>query len=309
MRAHSRVAIYFIALFAVSCGQSSGTKEKDTPTSGNICIASDDELMSLTKAEVNVYRMLYHNAVIRPVYKPEDSAFLMLRSDSVRLIVASRKLSPSEETYFKDRQFVPEQVKIATDAITFIVNNNNPDILLSVEQIKAIFAGTINNWQQLGGKQQDAISVVFDHEGSGNSRYIQQNLLNGSKFPSYCFALHNSDEVINYVSKNVNALGVIGLNRISNVYDSTVTKALANIKVVAISAKESANAADFYQPGLESLENGQYPLCRDIYIISCEPYTGLGSGFLAFVTSNKGERIIYREGLLPARMPSHDLHF
>jgi phosphate transport system substrate-binding protein len=307
MRALYKVAICLSFVPFLGCGSQPGKSEKDSPTSGKITIVSDDEFMPLVEAELNVFTSAYHKASITAVYLPEDSAFSLFLKDSVRLIVASRKLLPAEEKYFKSKSIFPEQVKIATDAITFIVNNNNADSLLTMEQVNAIFQRRDSLWEQIDNKVKGSrINVVFDHEGSGNLRYIQEEILKGKKFPAWCFALHNNNEVLDYVSKNINAIGVIGLNKVSNVYDSSVIKALKKVRIVALSA---GNGKAHYKPTLDNIEAGVYPLCRDIYIISRETYTGLGSGFLAFVTYDKGQRIVYREGLLPARMPSHTLHF
>ncbi len=46
-----------------------------------------------------------------------------------------------------------------------------------------------------------------------------------------------------------------------------------------------------------------YPLYREVYIISKEAYTGLGTGFTAFVASERGQRIVLKLGLVPATMP------
>ena len=46
----------------------------------------------------------------------------------------------------------------------------------------------------------------------------------------------------------------------------------------------------------------RYPLQRNIYIISREARTGLGSGFASFVAGQKGQLIFYKSGLLPAKM-------
>jgi phosphate transport system substrate-binding protein len=42
---------------------------------------------------------------------------------------------------------------------------------------------------------------------------------------------------------------------------------------------------------------------REVYTINRETFTGLGSGFIAFVAGEKGQRIILRAGMVPATMP------
>ncbi|MGC4021621.1 MAG: hypothetical protein QM734_06615 [Cyclobacteriaceae bacterium] len=47
----------------------------------------------------------------------------------------------------------------------------------------------------------------------------------------------------------------------------------------------------------------KYPLSRDIFIISREAHSGLGTGFLAYVASEKGQKIVLKAGLVPATAP------
>ncbi len=288
-------------LFFMACGQS-GKMHTDTPTSGVTTIGSDDSYTPTINAEIQVFQSLYQATTIHVKYEPEDSLFKDLMKDSVQVIVAGRKLTTEEETFYKDKQLFPEQVKIATDAIAILVNNDNPDTMLTMDKIKAIFNGD-STWDAPG---KGHITVVFDHENSGNSRYIRENLMKGSKFPPNCFALNSNPQVIDYVSKNKGALGIIGVNWVSNDYDSATESFLNKAKVVYVSL---TNGGQHFQPYQYYIKTGGYPLCRDIYMIKTEPYVGLGSGFLSFVTSDKGQRIIFHEGILPATVPTHIISF
>jgi hypothetical protein len=48
-------------------------------------------------------------------------------------------------------------------------------------------------------------------------------------------------------------------------------------------------------------------LARDLYIINCQGYSGLGMGFASFVAGDIGQRIILKSGLLPIRTPGRKL--
>lgn len=299
-------------LLVFGCTQQGPQKVKDTPTAGSIAIAADYEYEPITSAEISVFEALYVKAKIHPIFTTEDSAFALLLKDSVRLIVASRKLLAKEEDYFHTLKFYPEQMKVATDGLALVVNKDNPDTLLTLYRLKAIFSGKDSLWWHQGkaNDEKNKISAVFDYENSGNSRYIMQHLASGNKLPAYCYAMHGNNQVLDYVSKNKNALGIIGVNWISDGYDTTTMRYMKNVTVVAVSKKDNpAGIGDYYKPTQENLQYSVYPLCRDVYIISREAYTGLGSGFFSFVTSNRGQRIIFRDGLGPITALSHALRF
>lgn len=46
-----------------------------------------------------------------------------------------------------------------------------------------------------------------------------------------------------------------------------------------------------------------YPLSRRITMLSREARSGLASGFMAFVASERGQRIVLKAGLVPTTMP------
>ncbi len=297
---------YFLFLipgvfYFIGCGQP-GQGHTNTTTSGVVTIYSDDSYKPLVDTEVQVYDGIYDKATIHVRYKSEDSLFLDLMHDSTELIVAGRKLTKQEEDYFHSKQLTPEQVQIATDGLAIIVNNNNPDTVFTMDKIRAIFKGD-SAWDASGtGK----ISVVFDHANSSNSRYIRENLIKGDKFPANCFAVSSNSQVIDYVSKNENAMGVIAVNWISNDHDSTVQGFLNKVKVAYISETKEDTPR---QPYPYYINDGEYPLSRNVYIIKTEPYVGLASGFLSFVTADRGQRIILLEGIVPVYAVNHKISF
>ncbi len=299
----------FILLLALAsvfglqgCGGPTGKGHTDTATTGAITIGSDDSYKSIIDAEVQVFTSLYANTAIHVRYEPEDSLFADLTHDSVKLIVAGRQLSKQEVDYFHSKQLYPEEVRIATDALALIVNNDNPDTLITIDKIKAILGGD-SMW---GAPGTGKMTIVFDHQNSSNSRYLREKLMKGDKFPANCFAMNSSPQVIDYVSKNKQALGIIGVNWVSNDHDSATVGFLNKVKIVWVSATPEGQ---YFQPYQYYLKTGQYPLTRDVYMIKTEPYVGLGSGFLSFVTSDKGQRIIYHEGVLPVSVPTHIISF
>ncbi len=290
-----------LLLFFTGCGQE-GKGHTDTTTSGVTSIGSDDSYKPLVDTEVQVYQSLYTKATFHIKYEPEDSLFSDLKRDSVRLIVAGRQLSKEEEDYFHSRQLNPEQVKIATDALAIIVNNDNPDTVFTIDQIKAILHGD-SMWHAPGSGK---ITVVFDHQNSSNSRYMRENLMKGYKFPANFYALNGNSQVIDYVSKNKQAFGIIAVNWISNDHDTATQGFLNKIKVVSVASTAGVPAR---QPYPYYINSGEYPLSRDVYVIKTEPYVGLCSGLLSFITADKGQRIILLEGLVPSHAVNHIISF
>ena len=80
------------------------------------------------------------------------------------------------------------------------------------------------------------------------------------------------------------------------------------IRVMAVSAEDVATPANSYKPYQAYLFYGNYPLARSIYALLNDPRSGLPWGFASFMTSDKGQRIILKSGLVPATQPVRIVH-
>lgn len=305
MKKMIKLSYLSIFLFIFSCNTEPGKITDETTTRGNIKIACDESFKLLFDTEIYTFESLYKYATINASYLPENDIFDLFFKDSVRAIITTRKLTKSEEDGLMGNNIVPKTTVIAYDALAFIINNENPDTTIIYSNIKKIFTGEIKSWKDLNPKSNlDDIAMVFDNDKSGNVRYINEKFELKQGFPSTCFAVNSNEEVINYVEKNKNAIGLLSVNYISDRHDSLTINFLNRIKVLAISAETDDGTSGYYfRPYQAYIANVSYPFRRDVYIINRETFTGLGSGFNQFVAGEVGQRIILKSGLVPSNMP------
>jgi phosphate transport system substrate-binding protein len=294
--------ITIIALTFFGCDPNAGLKE-ETATRGKIKIGIDESFSLLGDAELYTFQSIYTNAHITPIYKPELDILDEFLNDSVRLIITTRKLTEKELSYLKGKLSFPVTSSIAYDAVGFIVNPKNNDTSIRYDIINDIFRGKVNKWNQIDQKNNAGkIKVVFDNLKSANVRYIKETFKIDS-FPKNCYVANKNEEVINYVEKHINALGVISVNWISDSSDSVTRDFLKRVKVVGVTPKYDPISEDFYKPYQAYIADKSYPFIREVYVINRESFTGLGSGFIAFISADQGQRIVLKMGMVPATMP------
>ena len=288
-----------VLLFTNSCkDRDKNGKVLDTPTSGFIKIAIDESLRPLIDAQVTTFEALYTRADIESHYYAEAEAIDALMNDSVRLAVVTRRFTEEEKNYFKNLKITPTELDVAISAVALIVHRENPDTLINMEQLRALLQGKISLWSQLGSKNKAGIEIVFDNPNSGLIRHLKDSIAQVETLPKNTFAVKNNGAVIEYVSENKNALGLIGLEWISDKDDSTSNTFLKKIRVMSV-----AGDSTHFKPYQAYLALKYYPLSRRITILSREARAGLGSGFMAFVASERGQRIVLKAGLVPVTMP------
>lgn len=303
--------IGIVLLLALSaCRSKSKEGPTDTYSSGVIAIAADESFEPIIQEEIDVFESLYPLAGIVPRYTTEVEAINLLLKDSVRLAIATRTLTEEEMNSFHSRKFYPREIKLATDALALIVNRANPDSLLSVRDFRRILTGEAKSWKQVNPRSGlKEIQVVFDNKNSSTVRFAMDSVCGGKPLATEnVSALNTNQQVIDFVAKNPEAIGVIGVNWLGNRSDTTNLSFKEEIRVMAVSAEDVATPENSYKPYQAYLYYGNYPLARPIYAILNDPRNGLPWGFTSFMTSDKGQRIILKSGLVPATQPVRIVH-
>ncbi|HNP48911.1 MAG TPA: substrate-binding domain-containing protein [Bacteroidia bacterium] len=298
---------YFACLvLLLSCSSDSKKPEyTDTPISGDILIVVDESYQPLVQVELDTFMKIYKYANIRVKYLPEAEVFNeLMKNDSVRLAIVARPLNKNEAAFFDGRKIVPRVNKLAVDAVALVTNNQNPDTLLTYDQVEKIFSGKTRTWKEINPKSGlDSIQVVFDNNGSSNSRYLKDKFQLSDPLPGNWSATNSNKDVVDYVSQNPRALGVVSVNWISDKDDPEVNSFLSKIKVAEISSADSTAAHEYYKPYQAYIALKQYPFTRDVLIVIREGRNGLGTGFASFAVGDQGQRLVRLMGMLPATMP------
>lgn len=285
---------YIIGLVAVIACSCHNGKQQDTQTSGTIKISVDDAYRPLMDTEIRVFEGLFPEAHLKVQYKPESECFRDLVNDSSRLIIVTRQLNAQESDYFKSIKMPIDSKILAWDAVALIVNPANPDTEMTMNEVREIMNGSYTRRKY---------QLIFSNpDSSGMSsvvRYVIDSINKGKSLPPYSRGAKSSEEVVNYVAQNKDALGVIGVSWISNPNDSTGLSFLQKIRVVAI----KGDSSDYYNKPYQSyIALKSYPLTRAFYFIVREPYFGLGTGFANFLGGSQGQLIIGKYRLFPARL-------
>lgn len=300
MKLFITLSISLLLLFT-SCSNKPQPGEDDTLTSGNIKIAVDETFRPIVEEELQVFHVLNPEATIHPIYCSEVEAMNLLLKDSVRLAITTRQLTEKEKKYLNDKKFFPVSVKLATDALALIVNKQNTDSLISIEQFKRILTGKIVDWKQLyADSSLGKLQLVFDNPNSSTVHYVIDSICGGQPLSKELKAQKTNPEVISYVAKHPDALGVIGVNWIGNDADSTRLSFNNSIRIMAVSRDATATEGNSFKPFQAYLALNQYPLTRNVYILLNDPKSGLPSGLTSFMTGFRGQRIILKSGLVPA---------
>jgi phosphate transport system substrate-binding protein len=144
--------------------------------------------------------------------------------------------------------------------------------------------------------------AVFDNDKSANIRYFKEEFKLPAQLPANFFSVKSNEEVINYVTQNKSAIGMISVNWICDKEDSVSRSFSDKIKIAAVS-HQVLNPGSYFMPDQGSIYNKSYPFTRTINLVSRENFAGLATGFISWCTSAQGQRIVLKSGLVPSTMP------
>ncbi|HEX8377427.1 MAG TPA: substrate-binding domain-containing protein [Pedobacter sp.] len=286
------ISIYVLALMFFACDNKQANK---SATAEVTKILVDESFAPIIDDQFLVFENSYPQERIKLIYEPEVKLMNELLSGKVNLVIMSRKLLSSEQEGFEKKNIHVLNYPIATDAITLITHQSSKDSTITVDELKEILKGS--------SAQR---SLVFDNPNSSTVRYLKE-MSQITELPKKgVYALKSTEDVIKYVYNNPGTIGVIGYNWMKQptVELEPLVKKLKNL---GVKNGEGLKGADkFYKPSQDNLALGLYPLSRNLYFVDCTGGTARNS-FAAFITGERGQRLMLKAGLLPVSMPPREI--
>jgi phosphate transport system substrate-binding protein len=195
------------------------------------------------------------------------------------IAMSSRDIKPTETDQAKAKGVTPFRTAVAVDALVPVVNPANQVSALSLDQLKAIYMGTVSNWKELGGD--DAKIVIISRDtASGTFETWAEMVMKGEKVTQTALMQPSNGGVVQAVSNNRNAIGYVGIG-----YVSKGTKSLKIGDVPATAATALANT---------------WPLSRELYVFTNGQPQGPIQAFIAYLLDPaKGQKAVQETGFVP----------
>jgi phosphate transport system substrate-binding protein len=279
-------------LLAFGCTNNEVKGPKDTTTEGTIHISVEESFRPIIEQQIKVFESSNPNAHIIAEYKSEIECLKDFTEDSTRMVIVTRGLTKSEDAnFYKQLGFHPTFGILAYNAIAVITNKVSKDTIFSMQDLS----------DRLTGKVQGP--VVMDGTNlTGIVRFLKDSLVKNQPFGKNVKAANNSNEALDYIKNNTNAIGFVGMNWISDVYDPAQEKYRKYIKNALIECTLCIEKNYYSQPSQSTISEGHYSLALPVYFILKENAPGLGSGFLNFMSLERGQLIFRRAFLVPIKI-------
>jgi len=291
---------FTITFIALSCAPN----EEETATKGHLRILVAESVAPVLEQEIAKFMNLYqtHGADVTYAVMQSEEADARFVNDTARIIVTTVPLTDPEKAKVKKTTDNLAEIVLAYDGVVAVVQNRNHRNELSVKQLRDLLSGTISRWEQLSPpeSQHGRIRLVFE-DSSDVSGYFARRLLGGAQIKVDFSKTTSSEQTLQEVSNNPNALGFVGLN--------WANSALDRVKILSIAA-DSSVADTLFKPPPESFGNAYsphpaylylnyYPMKRAIYVYARTTTGDFATGVASFFASPAGQKIFLEAGLVP----------
>ncbi len=195
------------------------------------------------------------------------------------IATSSSKISPSLIQEAESKKINLKEFIFAYDLMIPIIHPTNPVQNLSIDQLRDIFTGSIENWKEVGGKAEKVL-VVNRNMSSGTRKVWEENVIKSENAPKEHVVLQSNSEVLAYVTKNPSAIGYISIGYVNH-----------DVKTVSVNGIE---------PTLENAGNHKSPLHRNLYLYVADGnfYYEMKS-FIIYLLSSDGQEIVKQSGFIP----------
>jgi phosphate transport system substrate-binding protein len=284
------LALALSALPTAACTAESGEVSPPVRSSRIIEDKGSDTIVNLALAWAEAYQQVEPGVQVSVTGGGTGTGIAALINGTVDIANASRRIKPEERSAAEANGISPTEFVIARDAIAVIVHPDNPVDRLTIDQIAAIYTGSIGNWAEVGGENRPIVRLSRETNSGTHVYFLEQVLRKGDPegealFSADTLLLPSSEGITAEVRDNPNAIGYDGLGYVT-----------PDVKVLAVAP---AAGAEYAYPTIETVNSLEYPIARDLYMYTAGEPQAEVRDYLSWIMGNEAQSIVSHLGFVP----------
>ncbi|UFH36516.1 PstS family phosphate ABC transporter substrate-binding protein [Flavobacterium acetivorans] len=270
----------------LSCGKAKtedkGTESKTAAIS--VTIKGSDTVLPLAQKEAEELMKKNADVSVTVVGGGSGVGLTALIDATTDIAMTSRDIKTEEKLKFSEMKKEIEEVIIAYDALTVIVNPANKVSKLTREQLEKIFTGEIKNWKEVGGA--DEKIVAYSRESSsGTYEFFKDEVMDKKNYATDVLSLPATGAIVQAVGQTKGAIGYIGL-----AYETK------EVKQLAVSYDQGKT---FVEPSIASAKDKSYPISRPLFYMYDKTNAAKVKVIIDYALSAEGQKNVSEIGYIP----------
>lgn len=237
------------------------------------------------------------------------SGIRMLINDRLAFAQSSRPILESELSKAEQQGKDLRQIPVAVDGIAVAVNPGLNLPGLTLEQLKSIYTGQVNNWSQIGGPSLAITPYSRPTNAGGTVELFREDVLGGQSF----------SPTVEFVATTTQAIRKLAEDP-GGIYFASAPEVVpqCTIKAVPLARQGDAFIAPYQEPLVSPVQcpaqrnrlntnvfqNGQYPLTRNLYVVikqNSQVEEKAGQAYANLLLTEEGQDLITRAGFVRIR--------
>jgi phosphate transport system substrate-binding protein len=265
-------------------------------TKGTLRVGVDEVVAPVMASEASEFSSQYAGSAITFRAGSARGVVADFAADSVRIIALARRLNVDERNALAAGKVTFEEYEVARTAVAVVANRKNAVTKLRMGELDTIFAGAQTRWPD----RSMIHLAVSDVNSSVTEVFRSAALKTGGGYDPSARVFPGGKELIDYVAATPGAIGIVGVNWLAGNNDRI---AVVSVASAAMRPDSTYAPGEYYSPAQAYVFLGYYAIGAPVYMYSREVNRDLGLGFIAFVSSAAGQKVIQNSGLVPVTMP------
>lgn len=293
-----------LIISAVSYSGCDYEKIRSTTTTGEMTVGVDETILPVMRKEADEFMRLNEQAQIKQTVKTSNELIADIVNGDLKTVVVQRDFNSSEKEIISKYRIDYKKNMFALDAVGVIVNPDNPVRKLNFNELRKIFAGEITQWKNLEGDNKNLlegkIKVFIARKNASIHDFFLEKVMNGREFAKTDVVCSTSTQMLEEVKKDRFSIGFITMSWITKFADTLDT----SVKALKLATVDSAGRLSDYI-GLHQayIADRSYPLVVESYVFSTDYSMNVSAGFISFLVSYDGQKIVLNSGLVPVTQP------
>lgn len=238
-----------------------------------LLIAGASAMFAMNKAMAGAFSQLKPDIDVVVESGGSLSALIALKRGSVDIAAMDRDPKASEE------EVGMKSYLIARNGVGIVLNQECKLGSLQSAQVRALLAGEIRNWAQVGGPRAP-VQVVSRMRGSTGRQFVEDVILSGGDIADTAIQCDSPKKLLQTVSETPYAIGFISLK------DRLHATPVTYLQVDGVEATR------------ETLLSARYPYTQSMYLVTLVNNRSTAQEFVDFVHSKRGQDIVDASGMV-----------
>ncbi len=264
--------LLFAAILAVTI---SACKKSDT---NRVVVKGSTTVLPITQKAAEAYKKA-SGVSVYVEGSGSGNGIKALIDGSCDIANSSREMKKEEKEAAAKKGIKLREIVVAFDMIVPIVHKSNPLKNITLDQLKAVYDGSIASWKDLGGNG-DTVVVISRDTSSGTYEIWHEKVMKKADVSPKALLQASNGAIITTVAGNPKSIGYVGFGYINE-----------SIKGLTV---------DGIEVTIENGKSGKFPISRKLYMyVNESKLSDNARKFIDFLLGAEGQALVKAAGFIP----------